>query len=76
MHGMTVAAMVALPSSMRPDYVKQLLNLTALPKGLMVTFDYPQEEMQGPPYALPDSRNRSTLSTFPYRTTTSHRFDP
>ena len=57
------AAMVALPSSMRPEYVKQLLNLTtSTSKGLMVTFDYPQDEMQGPPFALPDSEIEALFS--------------
>tara|TARA_B100000459_G_scaffold147535_1_gene118356 strand:+ start:6386 stop:7021 length:636 start_codon:yes stop_codon:yes gene_type:complete len=49
------AALVALPPSMRKQYVEQLRDLT-LPgaKGLMVTFDYPKEEMKGPPFALSD----------------------
>ena len=49
------AALVALPPSLRVQYVEQLRKLT-LPgaKGLMVTFDYPKEEMQGPPFALSD----------------------
>ena len=50
------AAMVALPSSLRAAYVEQVLHLTSADaKGLLVTFDYPQEEMQGPPFALSDS---------------------
>jgi len=28
----------------------------------MVTFDYPQNEMQGPPFALPDSEVESLFS--------------
>lgn len=49
------AAMVALPPSLRPEYVEQLLALTTPDaKGLMVTFDYPKNEMQGPPFALSD----------------------
>ena len=57
------AALVALPSSMRPAYVEQLHNLTSKgSQGLMVTFDYPQNEMQGPPFALPDSEVESLFS--------------
>jgi thiopurine S-methyltransferase len=57
------AALVALPSTMRQAYVEQLLDLTTKDsKGLMVTFDYPQEEMQGPPFALPDSEVESLFS--------------
>jgi len=45
--------MVALPPEMRKAYVRHLLNL--LQGGtqiLLVTFDYPQAEMPGPPFAL------------------------
>ena len=40
------AALVALPPSLRTQYVDQLRKLTTPDaKGLMVTFDYPKEEM-------------------------------
>ena len=49
------AAMVALPSSMRQAYVEQIHSLCAPGSvGLMITFAYPQEQMQGPPFSLPD----------------------
>lgn len=47
------AAMVALPPEMRERYVSHLLGI--LPPAtqiLLVTFDYPQSEMAGPPFAL------------------------
>jgi thiopurine S-methyltransferase len=47
------AAMVALPPEMRERYVEHLLSI--LPPAtqiLLVTFDYPQSEMAGPPFAL------------------------
>lgn len=47
------ASMVALPPEMREDYVRHLMSV--LPPGtkiLLVTFDYPQHEMQGPPFAV------------------------
>jgi thiopurine S-methyltransferase len=50
------AAMVALPPEMRGRYVRHLLGI--LPPAaqiLLVTFDYPQAEMQGPPFALPST---------------------
>ena len=57
------AALVALPSNIRPAYVEQLCQLTAAnSKGLMVTFDYPQSEMQGPPFALPDTEVEQLFS--------------
>lgn len=48
------ASMVALPPAMRERYVKHLVSI--LPRQtriLLVTFDYPQHEMSGPPFALP-----------------------
>jgi len=47
------ASMVALPPEMRERYVKHLVSI--VPPGtkiLLITFDYPQPEMQGPPFAV------------------------
>ena len=49
------AAMVALPSEVRANYVDQIHSLCSPGAvGLMITFAYPQEQMQGPPFSLPD----------------------
>ena len=49
------AAMVALPSEVRATYVDQIYSLCSPGAvGLMITFAYPQEQMQGPPFSLPD----------------------
>ena len=49
------AAMIALPVSKRQEYVEQLRKLTTYDAcGLLVTFAYPQEQMEGPPFALHD----------------------
>ena len=49
------AARVALPSAERPAYVERLMDLTRPhASGLLITFDYPQDEMDGPPFALSD----------------------
>jgi len=48
------ASLVALPPETRRRYVNHLLNI--LPPAtqiLLISFDYPQSEMQGPPYAVP-----------------------
>ncbi len=48
------ASMIALPSELRQRYVDHLLQI--LPPAtqiLLISFDYPQLEMQGPPYAVP-----------------------
>jgi thiopurine S-methyltransferase len=50
------AALIALPPEMRARYVAHLTQL--LPKGcqgLLVTLDYEQAQMEGPPFAVPDS---------------------
>ena len=49
------AAMIALPATARDGYVQQLRDQTS-PRavGLLITYAYPQEEMEGPPFSLPD----------------------
>jgi len=47
------ASLVALPPEMRVHYVRHLVDI--LPPGaqiLLVTFDYPQPQMPGPPFAV------------------------
>ena len=47
------ASLVALPPEMRERYVHHLVNL--LPSEtqiLLITFDYPQHKMNGPPFAV------------------------
>jgi thiopurine S-methyltransferase len=47
------ASLVALPTEMRERYVRHLVSI--LPAGtqvLLITFDYPQAEMSGPPFAV------------------------
>lgn len=54
------AALVALPPDMRRDYAAQELAL--LPAGarvLLVAFDYPQAEMAGPPFSVPQAEIRA-----------------
>ncbi|SET10700.1 thiopurine S-methyltransferase [Nitrosomonas marina] len=48
------ASLVALPPDIRRRYVARMIDI--LPPAtqiLLVGFDYPQAEMQGPPYAVP-----------------------
>jgi thiopurine S-methyltransferase len=47
------ASLVALPPGMRERYAEHLAGI--LPTGtrvLLITFDYPQEQMSGPPFAV------------------------
>lgn len=45
-------ALVALPDAMRVDYCRQLHALSAGAKQLVMTFDYQQQLMAGPPFAI------------------------
>jgi len=48
------AAVVALPEPMRAGYVTKLHALLAPgARGLLVTFDYQQSQMKGPPFSVP-----------------------
>jgi thiopurine S-methyltransferase len=47
------ASLVALPPEMRPVYAEHLTRLIEPgTRSLLVTFDYPVEEMQGPPFSV------------------------
>lgn len=49
------AALIALPPEMRGDYVRHVYGGVASgARGLLITLDYPQEEMAGPPFSVPD----------------------
>ncbi|MCK9605336.1 MAG: thiopurine S-methyltransferase [Methylomonas sp.] len=50
------ASLVALPPTMRVAYVERMRQLlTPGSRILLVTFDYPQHEMQGPPFCVPSA---------------------
>lgn len=47
------ASLVALPPEMRERYARHLVDiLPSATQILLITFDYPQAEMQGPPFAV------------------------
>ncbi|KPJ81676.1 MAG: hypothetical protein AMJ58_04335 [Gammaproteobacteria bacterium SG8_30] len=47
------AALVALPRAMRRDYVRRLdLLVPGDVPGLLITLDYPQQQMDGPPFSV------------------------
>jgi len=49
------ASLVALPKNMRLEYAKHMANI--LPDAvrlLLVTMQYPQDEMDGPPFSVPE----------------------
>ncbi|WP_394201378.1 thiopurine S-methyltransferase [Shewanella waksmanii] len=57
------AALIAWPESMRVDYAKKLAELIP-PKsiGLLITLDYPQETIKGPPFAVSDDWVKTHLA--------------
>lgn len=59
------ASLVALPPEMRERYAHHLAEL--LPSGtkvLLVTFDYPQAEMPGPPFAVSETEVRALYAPY------------
>lgn len=46
------ASLIALPPAMRPGYARQLQRLAPTCPVLLVTLDYDQDEMDGPPFAV------------------------
>ena len=49
------AALVALPDDMRADYSKHLPLITGAAPQLLISFDYDQSEMAGPPFSVPEA---------------------
>jgi thiopurine S-methyltransferase len=50
------AALIALPEADRPRYLEHLAaQLARGASGLLITLEYPQECMDGPPYSVPES---------------------
>jgi len=48
------AALIALPSEWRADYVNHLITIVGSIPQLLVTIDYPQQQMSGPPFSVPN----------------------
>ncbi len=59
------AALVALPEEMRDEYVARLKSLLN-PGGriLLISLDYAQEEMAGPPFSVPEQEIRRHFSDY------------
>lgn len=54
------AALIALPPTMRPRYAAHLATLLAPgARTLLITFEYPQEEMDGPPFSVGEQEVRT-----------------
>ncbi|MAP93648.1 MAG: thiopurine S-methyltransferase [Ponticaulis sp.] len=53
------AALVALPEDMRAKYSPHLVSMTNTAPQLLITFDYDQSQMPGPPFAVPETAVRA-----------------
>ncbi len=59
------ASMVALPPDLRERYVQHLLEIMSPGvKILLVAFDYPQQEMQGPPFSVSTAEVEALYSKY------------
>ncbi len=59
------AALVALPEEMRKEYVERLKSLLNLGgRILLVTLDYEQHEMAGPPFSVPQEEIEQLFAKF------------
>ena len=58
------ASLIAMPADMRPAYADRLTSLIpAGTRSLLVTLDYPQEEMDGPPFSVTPDEVRQLFSS-------------
>lgn len=58
------AAIIALPPAMREAYVAHLARLLAPGcRGLMVTLEYEQSRLDGPPFSVPEEEVRTRLES-------------
>lgn len=56
------AALIALPEGLRQQYAAHLSNMMPKPcQGLLLTMDYPQHQMKGPPFAVPPEQVEQLL---------------
>lgn len=56
------AALVALPADMRERYTQHLQKITNLAQQLLLTFNYDQDAMDGPPHSIPEDEVRQHYS--------------
>jgi thiopurine S-methyltransferase len=57
------AALIALPSDLRARYVRHLASLLEPDaRMLLITLAYPQAQMDGPPFSVPDAEIRALYS--------------
>ena len=58
------AALVALPEEMRIRYTKHLIKLTSKARQLLITFEYDQSQLPGPPFSVSNTEVREHYKLF------------
>jgi thiopurine S-methyltransferase len=53
------AALIALPATLRPAYAAKMLQLAPRARQLLVTLEYDQASLDGPPFSVPVEELRS-----------------
>ena len=56
------AALVALPACMRKQYTSHLMNITGTATQLLITYDYSQLLMDGPPFSVNENEVKQLYS--------------
>lgn len=58
------AALIALPPAMRPHYTETVYGgLPAGSRGILITLEYPQAQMDGPPFSVDEAEVRHLLGS-------------
>ncbi|MEP3348270.1 MAG: thiopurine S-methyltransferase [Litoreibacter sp.] len=57
------AALVALPDEMRQNYGNHLVGITKAATQLLLTFQYDQTKLDGPPFSVPEEMVRALYSS-------------
>ncbi|KGJ95764.1 thiopurine S-methyltransferase [Thalassotalea sp. ND16A] len=59
------AAIIAFPEDMRNEYVQQLKNfMTAATRIFLLTLEFPEDEMQGPPFSVKEDEVRQLFKGY------------
>ncbi len=58
------AALVALPQDLRRSYSKHLINITHQARQLLITYEYDQNIMNGPPFCVDDKEIMAHYSPY------------
>ncbi len=58
------ASLVALPDDLRAEYCKHLSQLTSTADILLVSMEYDQQKMQGPPFSVTECEIQKHYSTY------------